>query len=65
MTRSFVFLLLIGLLLIPVEGRSQINRRLATEYVTRGTSELEAGNLELALSQFERAIELELGRRLL
>ena len=55
---AIVFLFLIGLLLYPT-GRSQINRRLAMDYLKLGTNELEAGNLDTALAHFERAIELD------
>jgi len=40
-------------------GHSQFNRRLAIDYLKRGTTELEAGNLEAALAHFDRAIELD------
>jgi Tfp pilus assembly protein PilF len=56
---AIVFLFLIGLLLCPAVGRSQINRRQAMDYVKLGTNELEAGNLDTALAHFERAIELD------
>ena len=54
-----VLLFLISLLANPVLGRSQVNRRLAMDYVKLGTNELEAGNLDAALAHFERAIELD------
>jgi len=59
--RAVVPVLLIGLLLIPVVGRAQVNRRLALDYLNRGTSEMDAGNLDTALAYFERAIELDPG----
>src|SRR5678816_2277990 len=56
---AIVLLFLISSLIYPVEGRSQVNRRLAIDYLKLGTAELEAGNLETALAHFERAIELD------
>jgi tetratricopeptide (TPR) repeat protein len=56
---AIVLLFLISLLVHPAVGRSQVNRRLAIDYVKLGTNELEAGNLETALAHFEHAIELD------
>ena len=47
------------LLLNVTAGHSQTNRRLAMDYLNRGTKELEAGNLDLAFAHFNRAIELD------
>src|ERR1700754_2672423 len=58
-SRTIVLLFLITLLANPPAGQSQVNRRLAMDYLRRGTAELEAGNLETALAHFERAIELD------
>jgi tetratricopeptide (TPR) repeat protein len=51
-------LLLLVALVIATSVEAQ-NRRLAIDYVGRGTRELNAGNLEAALSLFNRAIELD------
>ncbi len=61
MSRSCAILLLVLIILPinPVAGRSQVNRRLAVDFLKLGTNELEAGNLETALAHFERAIELD------
>jgi len=55
---SLPFLLLCCLLNVSV-GHSQANRRAAMDYVSRGTKELELGNLDTALAHFNRAIELD------
>lgn len=44
---------------MPVVVHSQVNKRLAIDNVKRGTTEMEAGNLDAALGHFERAIELD------
>ena len=46
------------LLLSAAVGRAQVNRRLAMDCLKIGTDELEAGDLDAALVQFQRAIEL-------
>ncbi|HEX3083478.1 MAG TPA: hypothetical protein VHP99_03050, partial [Pyrinomonadaceae bacterium] len=51
------FLLLLAF--IFTAGVNAQNRRLAMDYVNRGTKELDAGNLDAALSLFNRAIELD------
>src|SRR5580765_7256996 len=56
---SRTWLLLPCLLLYVTAGHSQTNRRLAMDYLNRGTKELEAGNLNLALAHFNHAIELD------
>jgi tetratricopeptide (TPR) repeat protein len=58
-TRAIVLLFLIGLLFNPSVGRAQVNRRLALEYLYSGTDAMNAGNLDIALAHFERAIELD------
>src|SRR5262245_4899938 len=56
---AIIFLILIGILINPVAGCAQVNRRLAVQYLKQGTDELDAGNLEAALAHFEHAIELD------
>src|SRR4030095_12246105 len=58
-SRSISLLFLICLLLQPSLPHTQVNRRLAIDYLNRGTVEMEAGNLDTALAHFERAIELD------
>ena len=58
MRRLFMIFLLLGLVLSASVIDAQ-NRRLAMDYLSRGTRELEAGNLDAALSLFNRAIELD------
>src|SRR5688572_15578001 len=59
MTRNLpvALLFLISLLVTPAIG--QVNRRLAIDFLKRGTTEMEAGNLDAALAHFQRAIELD------
>src|SRR6476620_8266479 len=52
-------LLLACLLVNVTASQSQTNRRLAMDYLHRGTKELEAGNLDRALTHFNHAIELD------
>src|SRR6185369_3740602 len=54
---SATFVLLLAVLITT--GVNAQNRRLAIDYLNRGTKELDAGNLEAALSLFNRAIELD------
>jgi Tfp pilus assembly protein PilF len=56
---AILLLILITLLVYSPGGRGQVNRRLAIDYLKLGTTELEAGNLETALANFQRAIELD------
>src|SRR5687768_18600990 len=56
---AIILVFVISLLVSPVVGRCQVNRRLAVDYLKLGTTELEAGNLETALAHFQRAIELD------
>jgi tetratricopeptide (TPR) repeat protein len=55
---SLSFLLLCCLLNVVVI-RAQVNRHAAIDRVNRGTKELDAGDLVGALSDFNRAIELD------
>jgi tetratricopeptide (TPR) repeat protein len=55
---SLPFLLLCFLLNVSVT-RAQVNRRAAIDHLNRGTKELDAGDLDGALADFNRAIELD------
>ena len=59
MRRLLASLLLLAAFIITANVKAQ-NRRLAMDYVNRGTKELDAGDLAAALSLFNRAIELDL-----
>src|SRR6185295_6097645 len=58
MRRLLAPLLLLAGFIIAMPVAAQ-NRRLAMDDLSRGTKELEAGNLAAALSLFNRAIELD------
>jgi tetratricopeptide (TPR) repeat protein len=59
MRRFSLPLLLFCCLLNVVATRAQVNRRAAMDHLNRGTREFEAGDLEGALAEFNRAIELD------
>src|ERR1700681_1114219 len=55
----FTLLLLLCFLSNVAVTRSQVNRQAAIEHLNRGTKELDAGDLDGALVDFNRAIELD------
>ena len=59
MNRWLVTVLLSSSFLLSAATAVAQNRRLAMDYLSRGTRELDAGNLDAALSLFNRAIELD------
>jgi Flp pilus assembly protein TadD len=58
MRRFTLLLLLLCFLSNVAVTRSQVNRRVAIEHLNRGTKELDAGDLDGAISDFGKTIEL-------
>src|ERR1700694_1641978 len=59
MRRFSLPLLLFCFLLNVVVLRAQVNRRAAMDHLNRGTRELDAGDLDGALAEFNRDIEID------
>jgi tetratricopeptide (TPR) repeat protein len=59
MRRLSLPLLLLCFLSNAAVTRAQVNRRAAIDHLNRGTKELAAGDLDDALAEFNRAIELD------